>query len=82
MKTERWNQIAARANTCSAVSSGMVEELLVYAESLRMAVETAFREGINEGLDRDEIPESEREQLIDAVWSRSKANEVIHPDEG
>lgn len=81
VKTQRWVQIATKAHACSAVPSGMVEELLAYSESLRMAVESAYREGFQEGCDRDPIPDDEFERQTDNAWAQSKANEVIHPRE-
>lgn len=82
MRTQRWTQIATRASSCSAVPSGMVKELLDYTESLRMAVESGYREGFRDGAGCSFCTEEEERETEDACWRDSKANEAIHPDEG
>jgi hypothetical protein len=44
-----------------------------------VTIEEAFREGFNEGLDREDVPFDEREMQADRAWADSKARAESEP---
>lgn len=75
MKAERWNQIAARANTCSAIPSEMAKELLTYTEDLRMKIESAFRAAYEEGAYSSFCSDEEAKEATDQAWKQFNEKE-------
>lgn len=77
MSPEKWEELSRRASLGLSFSGPMATDIMAYAKALRVAVEAAYREGVNEGFDTDEVPDSEREWQIETRWQRSAARQNI-----